>query len=279
MLNSAFTQLYKSVSFYIGIKVKQNDTVLLNTGVALPRVWECAEAITKLRQQQHIAFARLSEESGSKFQQLTGQTLTLDDLRVSFIPKDVLLQAVYLDDIEDSVPAHVLVETSPGNWQGHFRLNRPSTETEAKAVIRMLRDWYGGDAGAAKPRQARRFVTANLSCDCHWDEEDINVEDAVRLYGKEPDTPELPELSQVDSTPEEISFYQDVWKRKLRSAHGDKSSADFGLALYLLQRGKSVEIATAAIRCARITLVEDKPHAEKYLRDTVAKALAKLPYP
>jgi hypothetical protein len=143
-------------------------------------------------------------------------------------------------------------------------------------VIRALRDWYGGDAGAAKPRQGRRFTTVGFAYECFWDEENIDVDEAVRLYGGQPDALELPELTQVDLTSEEIVFYQDVWTRKLKSAQDNKSSADFGLAIYLLERGKSADVVVAAIRCARPTVAEDKAHVEKYLRYTVTKAITKL---
>jgi hypothetical protein len=270
MGNEIFSYLYQLVTFYVGIKVKDKNSVLLNSGVSLSKVWSMQQAITQIEHQRQYAYSRLLQEYGARFRNITGRDLLPEDLRVSFCPQDEKLKAVYLDDVDLSTPAHILVETSLGNYQAHFGLNRPCDEHEAKAVIRALRDWYGGDAGAAKARQARRFVTSYV--EIHPEEELIDVDEAVHLYVEDEITI-LQVGAETTLDDAEQRLFREIWGRKLKTSAGDKSRADFGLAVYLLKNGYTPEVAMAAIRCARPTLVEDKQGSpEKYLLHTISKA-------
>jgi hypothetical protein len=274
--NTEFCNLYSSVKFYVGVKITGTDgTVLLNGGTALPRVWTMRAACDAIEMQRLYAFPRLRGIYGERFTALTGREMQPSDLRVSFYPQGRELAAIYLDDVDDTTPAHFLVETSPGNWQAHFRLSRSCNEEEARAVIRALRDWYGGDAGAAKARQGRRFITDGLGYEAYWAEEDVDVDEAVRLYW-ESEPIELYDDEHVELSETEKTLFRSIWNRKLATTR-NKSKADFGLAAYLLERGRGAAVAREAIRCARITLAEDKgAHTEKYLKLTVRKAVAKI---
>lgn len=277
--NSPFTYLYRDVKFYIGIKAV-TDTGKLNEGITLKKlVWNIHKAIDNIESQRKYVFSHLHTLYGEQFKTLTGRDLQVSDLRVSFVPADTLLHSVMLDDIDDTCGAHIYVETSPGNFQGHFMLNRPATEFEAMCAIRMLRDYHDSDPGAARPRQARRFVMEGMSCTVDWSAEKVDVDFAVKHYA--PDTPTVDVIKDVSLTDLEKAFFRDIWERKLRSSPrdydhplGNPSHADFGLATYLLEHGHDPSVVKAAIISSRTSLYEDKGNwAEGYLRKTINAAM------
>jgi hypothetical protein len=275
MPNLEFANLYRNIRFYLGFKVVTVDGTAINRGLTLPLVWNMREACKHFEDQRRYVLPEIHAQFGQQFESVAGRTLQLPDLRISFCPADSALQAVYLDDVGESI-GHVNVETSPGNFQAHFRLSRPCDEVEASAAIRMLRYCYGGDSGAAKARQGRRFITPGLRHEFDWHEDDVSVEDAVRLFPaptEDDDFTDCLTITTVVLTGAEQSLYRDVWQRKLRSAKGDKSAADFGLAAYVLEKGLSADVAAAAIAAARTTLSADKGcYAGAYVSRTVQAA-------
>ena len=279
--NYLLTHLYGNVKFSVGFKVKDIDgTVLQRAYTALPMVWDTAKAGEQINKTRTYAYQKLKELHGDKFSRLMGRELLPSDLSVGFAPADELLSSVYIDDVNGSVPGHLMIETSPDNYHAHFKLDRPCTEVEAAACLRALKDWYGGDPGAMKPRQVRRFVTEGLSFKTNWDEESVSVDYCVKNY---PPIKVIPlgvsdTEADVDLTDAEKSFFADVWARKFRRAGNDASIADFGLATYLIENGQSAEKVSEAIRFCRKTLDTDKNwyegHGDDYLRNTVEKAAA-----
>ena len=276
MPNRELAYLYRNVRFYLGFKVVTVDGTAINRGVTLPLVWNMRKACEQFDKQRRYALSEIHAGFGQLFESVAGRPLQLSDLRISFCPADSALQAVYLDDVEESI-GHVNVETSPGNFQAHFRLSRPCDELEASAVIRMLRYCHGGDPGAAKARQGRRFITPGLRYEFDWHEDDVNVEDAVRLFPApdvEVEFTDCLTITAVVLTDSEQSLYREVWQRKLRNAKGDKSAADFGLAAYILEKGLSADVAASAIAAARTTLFDDKGgYARSYVSRTVQTAI------
>ena len=279
--NYLLTHLYEIVKFSVGFKVKDLDgTVLQRAYTALPMEWDTAKADGRINKTRTYAFPKLKEQHGDKFARLMGRELLPSDLSVGFAPADGLLSSVYIDDVNGSVPGHLMIETSPDNYHAHFKLDRPCTEEEAAACLRALKDQYGGDPGAMKPRQVRRFVTEGLSFKTNWDEEPVSVDYCVKNY------PAIKVAAfkisntevDVDLTEAEKSFFADVWARKLRRAGNDASIADFGLATYLIESGQSSDKVIEAIKFCRKTVDTDKNwyegHAEDYLRNTAARAAA-----
>ena len=230
-----YPQILRMNRFFLGFKVVSVEGSAINRGITLPLVWKMRKACEQFDRQRRFAFPEILAGFGQQFESVVGRPLQLSDLRISFCPADSELRAVYLDDVGESI-GHINIETSPGNFQAHFRLSRPCTEIEASAVIRMLRYCHGGDPGAAKVRQGRRFITPGLRYEFDWHEDAVNVEDAVRLFPTPDVDAEFSErimLKAVVLTDSEQVLYQEVWQRKLRNAKGDKSSADFGLAVYV----------------------------------------------
>lgn len=281
MPNRELEKLYQRVKFYIGFKAVGSDGGTVQRGTTLPMVWSFHKAANNLNAQLQYAFPKLQELYGPLFEEVTGRQLQESDVRLSFCPADDLVSAVMLDDIEDTCGAHVYVETSPNNFQGHYMLSRPAAKDEAECVIRMLRDYYGGDPGAAKVRQGRRFVQPGMQCITDWYEVPVDVDYAVKHYYKAPSE----EISVLEDgvllSAQDMDLYKEVWDRKLRLTRdikhplGDKSTADFGLALFVLEKGSSASVAKAAIACARTSLHEDKgSYAARYLQKTVESAVA-----
>ena len=281
--NQLLTQFYKTVQFSIGFKVKgQDGSVLYRAYTALPMKWDSFKAGESIESQRNYAFPRLKDLHGEKFKELMGRELRASDLSVGFRPvEDELLTAVYIDDVSTSVPGHLMVETSTDSFHAHFLLNRPSTEEEAFAVLRALRDWYGGDPGAAKPRQVRRFVTEGISFQVNPDEPTVDVDWCVEHYPPVQKAPKL-DLSPVALSDVQKMFFQDIWDRKLRSSrhdidhpNGNFSDADFGLATYLLEHGYEPSVVKSAIISSRSGLSEKKgAWTEGYLEKTVENAVS-----
>ena len=283
--NTYFSYAYSELKFYLGFKAYGSDGAKLNRGLTLPRIWDSRECSNeRVSLQREYALPLLCERFGDEFKAATGRELQLSDVRASFAPADEHLRAVMLDDIDDCCGAHILVETSPNNYQGHFFLSRKATEEEVMCCIRMLREYHGGDPGAAKPRQARRFATEGLSCELNLTEELVDVDFAVKHYQAEEVDFDAEEITHVALTPEETRLYREIWERKLLQTrsitkpNGDKSIADFGLATYILQKGLTADVAYAALHTARQTLITDKGahHAERYTRTTIRNAQAAL---
>ena len=149
----------------------------------------------------------------------------------------------------------------------------------------MLRDWHGGDAGAAKTKQGRRFPTPGMTCIVNLNEETIDVDFAVKHYTKimDSDEDELIADDDVQLTSTEKALYREVWQRKLQSSvssqhpSGNKSAADFGLAIFIAQKGGNPSLALAAIISSRTTLLEDKgeAYARQYAQKTAISAFLK----
>ena len=281
MPNREFDTLYHKVKFFIGFKVRDENGKATNLGLRLPMEWTIQSAYTNLEKQYEYTFPKIQEQFGTVFESLSGRALQLSDLRASFCPADEKLFAVYLDDVDDCVPAHLLVETSPGSWHAHFRTSRPCTEDEAMAVIRMLRDWYGGDPGAAKARQGRRFIAPGMQFETNWDEPDIDVEFAVKHYPKEEaeDGDELVSAlgARVALSEAEKKMYPEIWTRIVRNMKGRASDADYGLAMYVLEKGGTPEKAREAILCSRPRIIEEKgAYLAKYLSKIFMRTAEKM---
>jgi len=281
MANRELERLYKKVRFFIGIKAASPDgKMVVNSGITYRKViLDFQKAAQTLEKQCRYAFPEILKKEGVCFKEITGRDLQLADLRPSFCPADDMLQAVMLDDVEDNCGAHVLVETSPGNWQGHFLLSRPASKKEATCVIRMLRSYHDSDPGAAKVRQGRRFITGDMRSLVDWSEDAADVDHAVKCYSDEDED----ELELDDEYPvlteSQKDLYRQVWERRLKNSysylypHGNKSAADFGLAMYILDKGLSPGVAGAALIHSRQTLSIDKgSYALRYVQKTVGAA-------
>lgn len=283
-VNQKLSTLYRKVRFFIGFKAVSHDGSVANltAGIGYSElVWNFLDACRNLEAQCRYALPEIMKRHGADFKSITGREMQLSDLRPSFTPADEKLSAVMLDDIDDTCGAHVNIETSPGNFQGHFRLSRPADKEEAMCCIRMLRDWYSSDPGAAKSRQGRRFITPNLSGSIdYWGEEDIDVDYAIMHYTK-PETPEISSGVDFNLTADEKTLYREIWERtrinSICAQHptGDRSTADFRIACYVLEKGGTPDKAKAAVICARLTLYDDKgDHAAGYLQTTINAAVA-----
>ena len=275
--------MYRKVRFFIGFKAVSPDGSVANltAGIGYTElIWNFLDACKNLEAQCRFAFPMISERHGVDFKLITGRDMQLSDLRPSFTPADEKLCAVMLDDIQDTCGGHVNVETSPGNWQGHFRLSRPADKDEAMCCIRMLRDWHSSDPGAAKSRQGRRFITPNLNCSIdYWDEEDINVDYALKHYSKA-EVPEISSGADVNLTTDEKILYREIWERKrmnticVQHPTGNRSSADYRVACYVIEKGGTPGKAKAAIICSRLTLYTDKgDYTAGYLQTTINSAV------
>ena len=284
MANLELERLYKKVRFYIGIKaVSPDGKTVVNSGITYRKViLDFQKAAQLLEEQCRFAFSEILKNDGVRFKEITGRDLQLSDLRPSFCPADEMLQAVMLDDVEDNCGAHVLVETSPGNWQGHFNLSRPASKKEAACVIRMLRSYHDSDPGAAKVRQGRRFIIGNMRSVVDWSEDAADVDHAVKCYSVEDEDEPVLEDEYPVLTESQKYLYRQVWERRLKSSYsyryprGNKSAADFGLAMYVLDKGSSPGVAGAALLHSRQTLSIDKgTYALRYVRKTVGAAWQK----
>lgn len=283
-VNQKLSTLYSKVTFFIGFKAVSPDASVasLRTGVGFSKyIRRFSDACRNPEAQCQFAFSHIDELHGAAFARITGRALQLSDLRASFTPADKLLSAVMLDDIADTDGAHVNIETSPGNFQGHFRLSRPADDIEAMCCIRMLRDWHHSDPGAAKSRQSRRFLKSGLSGSIeYWDEADIDVDFAVKHYPPVP-VQEIEISEDVHLSDAEKILYREIWERRRINSicaqypTGDRSTADFRVATYVLEKGGNPDKAKAAVICARLTLYDDKgDHAAGYLQTTINAAVA-----
>jgi len=198
-----------------------------------------------------------------------GRPLCLDDIRLAFRPSGQPYAAAFVDDVKQLDEAHLLVETSQENWQAHFRLSRSCTAQEVLLIHRYLSKRYHGDTGAHAADQARRLPRLPLRTILQ-DRVDLSVDEILKHSPKS-----VVAKTRVNKQPLSLDhqILHDIWARKLDHAQGDKSSADFKMAIYLLGKGSSFEET-----CEVLTLVSAELFARKgqwcddYIARTVLKA-------
>lgn len=76
-------------------------------------------------------------DMAERIRHATGRDLVLSDVRLAFKPTGTKLQVAFVDDVKQ-IDAHLLIETSPNNWQAHFILSRECTFDEVLEVQRWL---------------------------------------------------------------------------------------------------------------------------------------------
>lgn len=198
-----------------------------------------------------------------------GRPLSLDDIRIAFRPNCETYLMAFVDDVEPMAKAHLLVETSPGNWQAHFVLSRPCTSDEVLMVHRYLSQLYNGDQGAHAADQARRLPRPPLRTTV---QQPAMLDVDQILQQTKPPATRLPKKSKQFMAFSQQTFHE-MWSRKLKQAHGDKSRADFKMAIYLLSKGYSVEEICDVLNIVSSDLEQRKGRwSNDYLLRTVIKA-------
>lgn len=205
----------------------------------------------------------------SRFRQRLQRQLKIDEIRIAFRPASFLFVAAFVDDIQPTVEASVLIETSRENWQGHFFLSRPSTAEEVLQIHRHLSQKFGGDPGAHAANQARRLPSLGHRVIVK-NTQALQVDEIIS-YQKKREPPSWPQKSKHNFW--DINVLRQMWARKLIQAKGDKSSADFKLAVYLLKNGWTYEDVCEALMNVSDDLENRKGrHIDGYLDRTVRKA-------
>lgn len=155
------------------------------------------------------------------------------DVRIAFTPERKKLAMVFLDDIAGTaeevvkIPAHAFLETSPGNWQVHFRLSQEHPAELVSSIISQLAQVYGGDSRARAGIQPRRHPVSCLQHRLFLDRSPISLQPVEVLKVEAPilDLPTVPPVS-----PSVLAAYRRRWEARYL-ATGNRSKADFAVAL------------------------------------------------
>jgi hypothetical protein len=289
-----FSNLYPEVHLYAGFKVLSLNGFEYHNGLTFKRIMRSSDLIMNYQRQQEETYKVLVQNYGNEFARWVGRPMVVSDIRLAVKPAQEKQIAVFLDDVTESVGAHLMVETSPGNFHAHFVVDRFCNDWEIIRIQKVLNRFFNGDRRAVRRRQARRLPVPGLRTKINTDLPLINAERLLLLskfYFPEmeaeiPVTTQLVQKSQNnDGTNESCTEHEggavlpdsairDIWFRKWMRHHKDDSAADFGLATYLIEKqGYSVSAVIDAIRLARDNLVQEKGMgAEQYLRHTAEKA-------
>jgi len=198
-----------------------------------------------------------------------GRPLCLDDIRLAFRPICESYSMAFVDDVEMLNEAHLLVETSEDNWQAHFCLSRACTAPEVLTIHRYLSGQYNGDTGAHAADQARRLPRSPLRA-VMQNNTSLDV-DRILQRAKLP--VKAVQKGPVCPTIFAQQTLHDIWARKLKQADGDKSRADYKLAIYLLSKGYGVENVCDILKNVSTDIDQRKGRwSDDYISRTVMKA-------
>lgn len=297
--NNYLGWLYICLRFHFGCKLKLPNGELLRRGVTTKKSMYTALAVPLLEQQRLYGCRLLNKMYGNEIFAATGRLLQLPEVRMSFQPEfqywqeSILvhgMNGVFLDDVREDISpaAHLMIETSPGNWQAHFRItDELCNDDEIKCIQKYLRHRYNADEGAVSAKHPRRFASPLES----------GLQSVVRytaplntkkLLAEAKDFAAGQPQSYVHNFQQQSGpvIYQQVseaacdgvWQRALDRANQDRSNADFALGIYLAARGYGVdEIQEAIIRVRGDELFRKKgSDTERYLEHTAERAVEKF---
>lgn len=212
----------------------------------------------------------------------------LADITLSFSPATPLLSAVFLDDVLVTTPAHILIETSPGNWHAHIRLSREVSDDVALSIQKHLAHETPGtnaptaDFGALGARHGRRYPTEGLRYSTMSQLPLFDVDDFLQSHPVEQPKPvhAVPRVSRK-KLPLPKEALRDIWNRYLgyavkETGRPDMSFADLDMIKYLLERGWSDAEVMAAVKRVSSDIVARHPQTDHYLLLRLATAKDRL---
>jgi hypothetical protein len=232
------------------------------------------------------AYVRFAPEIRAKF----GREPMPGEIRLAFRPMNGLFRSVFLDDITIKTQAHILIETSRDNWQGHFILGREVTVDVAATLQKHLIGSCAGssrptaDPGAASPRQARRFPEGRSVYNTLLPP--LDVDDLLeKIKASQPErTLNMATNSSSDSADREAHWddvaLDSVWRRQAGNIFDDKkqrdksySAVDMAFANYLLGHCQlRDEFVRDALERVSPNIDSRHPKLDDYLDRTISKA-------
>lgn len=161
------------------IKALCMDGTVLEHSLDTAEIWEFEMAVTEFGMQVH--HWKANRYYDLCVQESLGRNVQPGEIQVAFRPTTEMSGAVFFDDVASSNPGHILIETSPNNFQAHYLLSRNATESEVAAIRKhLILDGVGFDRvqGAMTlmaPVQARRFPEGRFVHDVWKEPLDVDL--------------------------------------------------------------------------------------------------------
>lgn len=294
--NSYLGWLYTRIRFHFGCKLKLPGGELLRLGVTPRKIWYVWDAVAELDGQRVYGCRLLNKMYLNEIYRAICRQLQPNDIRLSFQPEYYYtpdgflrhgLSGVFVDDVNEETPAHLMIETSPGNWQAHFRLSGDiKIDADLTCIQKYFCHMYKGDHGAVSAKHPRRFASpvdsGLLSIVSYAKPLDLKkvLADAKAFEGGQQPVVRsysvLPNSGGAQIVTEASCL--GVWQRALDRASQDMSCADYALGIYMAARGYSEgEILKAIINIRGDALFRKKGSTtQAYLEHTAMRAVEKV---
>lgn len=284
--------LYPDIAIVEFYKILAEDgSVLARNGYSDPkRGYSCIKAamLPEIMASNHKrAFDRFAPEIRGKF----GRDPEPGEIRLAFRPMNGMFQSIFVDDVPQQTRAHILIETSPDNWQGHFLLDQEVTVDVAAEIQKYMIGTCTGsarltaDPGAASPRQARRFPEGRFIRDIVLSPLDVSGL-LEKIEAARPAKVSATPISVVSDSADREAHWDDIaldslWRRHLGKIFEDKkqrdksaSAVDMAFCLYLLGHCRlSAEFVSGALERVSPNIDERHPKLDYYLDKTINNAL------
>lgn len=293
-----FAMLYPKVRLQPGVKVEALDWSVYRDGTTLKVVEDSVALMLDYEGAQERGCLVLAGLRGGAFEKAVGRKMRPSDMRLAVRPVLELQAAAFLDDVTSDTEAHLMIETSPGSWHAHFVLDRLCTSVEIIKIQKYLRFFFGGDPAAIRSLQPRRIPVPGLGVLVNHGLPPFKADSLLKQYEaccfddakRAPvqacsGAPSIfsralvpvacntaPHLERPDL---DDRVLREQWKRRLsQNFRADKSSADFGLAVYLLKRGwHPRDVRDALLRTSESIVSRKGRNLDFYLDHTVEKAV------
>ena len=292
-LISRLGTLYPEVIYVAFFKVYRPDGTLYRAGYTDDRSWPFLEAVNP-----ELMF-RCKKRALSRFAQTIREQVGRDpvegEILLAFRPAQAFFHSVFVDDVTDKTKAHILIETSPGNWHAHFILDREvNIDIAAKIQRYMIQNCVGtsrptADPAAASPKQARRFPERRFIHDAGL--RPLNVDEI--LMGIKLDEEKKKQLIQQNRLVQlqcqrksreenwDDEALEQVYARHSRRINDDKkakdksySAVDLAFAMYMVGHcGLDVDFVSDALVKVSPNIECRHSRVEDYLRRTLEIAV------
>lgn len=287
-LLSALKLLYPKVSFVIFYKIHLDDGKIIRNGYEDKNTWPFISALSNeiLLAAKQNGFNRFAAEIREK----VGRDPLDGEIRIAYRPVQGHFRSVFVDDVNELTRAHILIETSPNNWQAHFILDQEVTIDVAAVIQRYMIAHCTGttrptaDPAAASPRQARRFPDGRFIHDALLPLVDVNdilkkIETSQQVCPTYAPKGHKSREEHWDDVALEQAYLRHISKIYDNPKAKDKSysAVDISFAMYLMGYCQlDEEFVKEALR--RVSQGIDARHAnvDDYLDRTIRKALSYL---
>ncbi len=282
-------ELYPVVLYVSFCKVYREDGTIFRDGytdnIPFPFSVAMNEEIMSRRKQRAL------ERFAPRIREQFGREPKIDEIRLAFRPDQAFFHSVFVDDVTGQTKAHILIETSPGNWQAHFILDKEVTIDVAADIQKFLIANSIGtsrptaDPASASPKQARRFPEGRFIHDTMLPK--LNVDEILaKIKIVEHEKRQATSINCKIKHQSREEHWDDeslgqVYSRQLKRIYDNKkakdksySAVDLAFVMYMVGHCElDVDFVKESLKKVSPNIERRHPQLDYYLRRTLEKAL------